>query len=412
MVQEFLILGIIILVGFIGHAIFKYTKVPESLFMIIIGLVVGPFTRLVEPTQFVAYTPLIIALTLIIVLLDSGLTLSIMDISRTLGKAIAFTITVLVLSTFIIGTFMYLLGWELLHALLIGVVSSGTTTIVVTSLIYRLSITEEIKQILCLESIINDVTLVTAAVLIIQLMQIGTLNLNQIVVALVQPISVSLLLGILFALIWVNVVWLFYEGDELLYCFTLGVLFLLYFFVGVLDGNGAIAVLVLSLSLGNIPYICEKVGKSRLFKTYPRSLQTMATRSIEVVNGIKRTQVDFAFFIKNFFFVYLGIIFDLTKLNPFSMGICAVIIVLMFVSRYLSTRIIGLVDANFKKYSTIISSMLARGFTATFVALLPTTMGVEIPHLKEIILLIVLFSLFPTILGTIIFERKNSNHPC
>jgi NhaP-type Na+/H+ or K+/H+ antiporter len=404
--KELLILGSAILIGFIGHALFRYTKVPESLFMIIIGLIVGPFSNVVNPSEFISFTPLIITLTLIIVLLDSGLSLSIMDVSRVLGKTLVFTFLVLISSTLSIGSLMFILGWELLPALLIGVVSSGTTTIIVTSLITRLSISDEIKQILVLESIINDVTLVTAAVLLIQLMQLGSVDTQQVISALVRPILVAILLGGTFAVVWVNVVWWFSKDTELLYVFTIGMLFILHYVTGIMQGNEAIGILVLSLTLGNASLLCDKVGKSRLFQNYPPSLKTLAIRTAEVVAEIKKTQVNFAFIIKNFFFVYLGIIFDPTQLNPISIGITVLILLLMFVSRYFSARIMGILDWNFRKFAIIISSMVARGFTATFVALLPATMGVDIPRLKEIILLMVLFSTVPTIVGAIIFERR------
>ena len=404
--EEILILGLIFLVGFIAQALFKYTKVPESLFMIIIGLVLGPFFGIVNPSEFASYTPLVVTLTLILVLLDSGLSLSILGLTRRLGKAIVFTLIVLVCSTFLVGGVLYILGWELLPAFLIGIVSSGTTTIVVNSLIGKLNIPEDIKQILVLESIINDVTLVTGAVLVIQLMQLGTLDTTRVILTVLQPILISILLGIVFAILWVNVVWWSYKGEELLYCFTLGMLFLLYFFVDFIHGNGAIAVLVLSLTLGNFPVICDKIGNSRFTKEYPTTIKILADRSRKVVTEIRKTQINFAFFVKIFFFVYLGIIFDTSQLNPLSVSLCALILLLMFVSRFVSTRIIGLWDSNFKKYSMIISSMVARGFTATFIALLPATMGIDIPYFKEIILLIVLFSTFPTIVGAIVFGRK------
>jgi hypothetical protein len=82
----------------------------------------------------------------------------------------------------------------------------------------------------------------------------------------------------------------------------------------------------------------------------------------------------------------------------------------MFVSRYVSSRILALSDSNFKRYASIISAMVARGFTATFVALLPSTMGIEIPLLKELILMMVLFSTLPTIAASIIFERQLSSN--
>ena len=83
--NDFLILGLIILVGFIGRGIFRYTKVPDSLFMIIIGLIVGPFFNIVDQSELANYTPLVVTLTLIIVLLDSGLSLEIARALSILG---------------------------------------------------------------------------------------------------------------------------------------------------------------------------------------------------------------------------------------------------------------------------------------------------------------------------------------
>ncbi len=70
-----LLLGLIILVSFIGHILFKYTKIPESLFMIFIGLAVGPVFKLVDQSIFMTYMPLVSTITMIIILLDSGFSL-------------------------------------------------------------------------------------------------------------------------------------------------------------------------------------------------------------------------------------------------------------------------------------------------------------------------------------------------
>jgi hypothetical protein len=53
--------------------------------------------------------------------------------------------------------------------------------------------------------------------------------------------------------------------------------------------------------------------------------------------------------------------------------------------------------------------MVARGFTATFVALLPSTRGVDIPMFKEVVLAMVLLSTIATMFGCIIFERKTES---
>jgi NhaP-type Na+/H+ or K+/H+ antiporter len=374
--------------------------------MIIIGLVIGPLFNVIDPTRFSRYSSYVITITLIIVLLDSGLSINIVDMIHTLGKALGFTILVLVFTTFCVGGFLYMIGWELLHALLLGVVSSGTTTIVVTSLVTRLSLPREIQQILIIESIINDITLITAAIVLLQLIQLTVIDTLQMVLFIVQPIFIAIILGIFFAIIWVNVIWWFYKSDELTYVFTIGILFFLYSLTELLNGNGTIAVLILSLSLGNLSAILEILFRRIGIWPSPTAIRNLSKRSQQVVAGIKKTQVDFAFFIKNFFFVYLGIIFDLSKLNLILVMICLGIIAIMFGSRYLSTRIVGLIDPKFKRYSMIISSVVARGFTATFVALLPSTEGIEIPQLTEIILLMVLLSTFACIIGSIIYESR------
>jgi cell volume regulation protein A len=409
--NEVLILALIILVGFVGRVVFKYTKIPESLFMILIGLAVGPVFGIVDQALFAEYQSFIVTITLVIVLLDSGLKLNIVDTMKSMIKALSFTILVLIFSTSIVGTFFILIGWEPLSALLIGVVSSGTTTIITASLLPRLKVPEDIKQILIMESIINDVTLITAAVILVQVIEVGFIDLGQLISLLFGPIAIAVILGLVFTLLWVSVLWRFYKRVELTYVFTMGILFLLHSLVDIFDGNGAIAVLVLTLILGNLPLILETfLGeesplKYGFLKRYSMSLKTLQ-RFDDILDGIKESQVDFAFFVQNFFFVYLGVIFNPAKIDLVLIGICIAIILLMFVSRYVSARIMALSDPNFKKHSKFIASLVARGFTATFIALLPETKGIKVPLFKEIVLIMVLFSTLATILGSIIYERR------
>ncbi|MEE8569718.1 MAG: cation:proton antiporter [Candidatus Bathyarchaeia archaeon] len=414
--NEVLILGLIILVGFVGRVVFKYTKIPESLFMILIGLAVGPVFGIVDQALFTDYQSLIVTITLVIVLLDSGLKLNLFDTMKSMVKALSFTLLVLIFSTFIVGTFFILIGWDPLSALLIGVVSSGTTTIITASLLPRLKVPEDIKQILIMESIINDVTLITAAVILVQVIDVGFIDLGQLISLFVGPIVIAVVLGLVFTLLWVSVLWKFYQRVELAYVFTMGVLFILYSLVEIFGGNGAIAVLVLTLTLGNLPLILETfLGeesplKLDFLKRYSLDLKTLQ-RFDDILDGIKESQVDFAFFVQNFFFVYLGVIFNPAKIDLALIGVCIAIILLMFVSRYVSARIMALSDPEFKKHSKFVASLIARGFTATFVALLPESKGIKVPLFKEIVLIMVLFSTVATILGSIIYERRMKTKP-
>jgi NhaP-type Na+/H+ or K+/H+ antiporter len=414
-VDDLLIVGLIILVGFVGRILYKYTKIPESVFMIVIGLLIGPVLQIVDRDLFLSYEQLILTVTLVIVLLDSGLSMNVFDTARNFGKALGFTLLVLVTTTATVGYVMYLAGWPVLHALLMGVLSSGTTTLVAVSLLPRLGIPDKIKQILYLESIINDSTLVTAAVIIIQVIGVGSFDPSLLVAAFAVPLVTAIALGIGFTVLWINVLWNTADVEGLSYVFTIGVLFVLYALVEALNGNGAIAILVTSLCFGNFPVILGVFGeyppgttvKYGIIKFNPRRFHVLRERFATIVERMKRSQIDFGFFIQNFFFVYLGLSFDLTIISPTLIGLCTVLLLLMFVSRFVSAQIMGFVDGDVRRYASLMSVVVARGFTATFVALLPSTQGIVIPFLKEIILIMVVLSTLVTILGLIIHERSH-----
>jgi cell volume regulation protein A len=402
MSSDILVLGLTILVGFIGSLIFQYTKIPESLFMLLIGLAVGPIFGVVNQAELVKYMPLIVTITMILVLLDTGLSLNVFDTLRALRKATFFTILVLFFSMFFVSGLLTFLGWNIFHALLMGVISSGTTTIASAYLLPRLSVTVEVKQILFIESIINDLTIVASVVMIVQAIQVESFDLSQIALTFIAPVATAFLMGSIFTFLWVNILWKIYKGEELSYVFTLGLLFVLYSLVELIGGNGAIAVLVLSAFLGNLPFLLRTILKDDSVR------EDLWRRFNQISKHIRNTQVNFSFFIKNFFFVYLGIIFDLRNANIAIVGICLSIIILVIIGRYVSIRILAFFDKNLRPYSSIVSLMVARGFTATFAALLPATKGIVIPQLNEIILMMVILSTFTTVFGTIIHERWKS----
>jgi cell volume regulation protein A len=402
MSSDILVLGLIILVGFVGSLIFQYTKIPESLFMLLIGLAVGPIFGLVDQAELVRYMPIIVTITMILVLLDTGLSLNVFDTLRALRKATLFTLLVLFFTILFVSGLMVLIGWNIFHALLIGVISSGTTTISSAYLLPRLSVTVEVKQILFIESLINDLTIVASVVMIVQAIQIKSFDLSQIALTFIAPAAAAFLMGSIFTFMWVNILWRVYKDEELSYVFTLGLLFVLYSIVELIGGNGAMAVLVLSIFLGNLPYFLRTLLKD------DSTREEIWKRFNQISKHIRNTQVNFSFFIKNFFFVYLGIIFDLRSTNVAIIGICLSILILVMVSRYVSIRILAFFDKNLRPYATIVSLMVARGFTATFAALLPSTKGIVIPQLNEIILMMVILSTFTTVFGTIAHEKWKS----
>ena len=282
---------------------------------------------------------------------------------------------------------------------------------VVGHILTRFKVPEVVKDTLILESILNDVTLITMSVILLQIIKIQTFDFVQIVLSFFGPITIAFVLGLAFSLLWVSILWKLYRGDELIYIFTLGFLFILFFVVEVIGGIGALAILIFSLTLGNLPTIIDTIQdelilRKRVLSEFQiETFQFLSQRFTNITREIKHTEFHFSFIIKNFFFVYLGVIFNLENLNVISIVISVAIILLMLISRYLSVRILALFDSELKKFTPLMTVMIARGFTATFVSLMPASEGIEIPHLKEITLILVLLTTLITLIGTIVYEK-------
>lgn len=397
----FLILGLIILIGFIGNILFKKTKIPESLFLILIGLFIGPVLNIIDSASFAKISSFIATLALIIILLDNGLSMDIFKILKNMSKAAFFTLLVFFLTTIFITFFIYyIIGWNFLYSLLVGVIFSGTTTITVIALSTKLSISENIKQLFVLESVINDVFLVIIIVTIIEVVRVKSFNIANVVNSLVSAFSIAIVLGFIAAILWLWIIRRFLGAHILIYVPTLAVLFVLYDVVELIGGSGAIAIFVFSLLLGNFRQIMKKIRFKRidpekyLSEGIKKSLQTIRT-----------VELDISFFVKTFFFVFLGVIFSREALNFDTIIISSGILLLIILARFLSVKLLVKIDSVYKKYAFLIGSMLPRGYVAIVMVFFVMEGGIVIPYLTDIVLIIILVTTILAIVGSIISEK-------
>jgi len=405
------LIGFIILVSFTGHLFRKKTRIPETLFLITFGLFIGPVsgsiygTSLVPVESFRNITGLVTTIALIIILLESGFEFDIFDIAKTFSKATFFTVTTFLLTTGFVSLFMmYAVGWPALMSLLLGVVSSGTTTVTVSHLIANLKMKGDVKQLLVLESIINDLTIVTGGVIITRFIiaeqNLGAaLTLQEITATIFSSVLIAIGGGAVFFLVWIRTLKLI-ERSPMKFAYTVGMLFIMYDAIEFLEGSGPIAVLIFSLFVGNSAKLVEKLGLDKELL----DLSSATAKSIEDVLD------DISFFVKTFFFVFLGILFDPSLITASILWVLAGILTVIVIGRYISSKILAWRYSDVAPYSKIIAIMLPRGFTATVVAFLPSKQGIDVPGFTEIILLMVFFTTIIAIVGTALYARTHPQH--
>ncbi|HIE33535.1 MAG TPA: hypothetical protein EYP86_00140 [Candidatus Altiarchaeales archaeon] len=395
------LLGVIIIIGFLGNVLFSRTRIPEALFLLIVGLIIGPVLSLINTEPLKEISSFVATIALIMILLEAGTSLDIRKLLRNFSHATVFTLMVFILSTGFISLFLYLLmNWPLEHSLILGVISGGTTTITVMALASRCSISEDAKNLLFLESIINDITVISAAVILIQIIKTGIVELTKIGNLILASISIAFLVGFLAGIVWIIILFRYLEKHELNYVATLGIALILYSFIESVGASGAIAVLIFSLTVGNFRNVMMRFRiKTKL----------ITENSLETMKKIKSIQLAMTFFVKTFFFVFLGLIFSFKNLTDEILIIVSVIIIILLIARLFSTEVLSHFDNRYKQDRFLITTMLPRGLTATVVAFLPEHAGIEIPSMIEIVLLMLLLSTIVAIIGAVIQERR---FPC
>ncbi len=388
-----LILGFVFLFGFVGHILYKTTKIPESMFLIIIGILLGPVFNVINGSFFLENAAFFLNLALVVVLLNCGLSINITKIIKTTPLAFLFTVFVLIITTGII-TFVtvFFFKWSLLNGIILGILGFGTEMITVSHLVERLNIGENTKTLLILESVLNDLLLIG---LITVLVAISTKSAEtSILRILLDKFFLSALLGITFAIVWLFLFIRYIHGNVLGYVFTLGACFFIFDIMDIFGFNGAIAVLIFSIALGNYKHFLK------WFKNYHKFLPI--EKDIVIVEDVNN---QITFITRTLFFVFIGLVFNLKAISSQVFFFVFFISAVLILARYLSVLLLAKIKPEYVNSVPVITAMVASGFIDTLLAFVVIRAGVNIPNLTEIILLIVILTTFAAMISAILLEK-------
>lgn len=392
----FLYIGTIILIGFAGRIARQKTSIPESLFLILFGLLIGPVLGIIQPSEIFAFFPIVSVAAMIAILIESGVEFDISNLKGSFHKAIIFTFLVAISTTLLIAGFLYFLqGWDFWHAALLGLISSGTTTITTMALLKSLQVKEKIRQILLLETIVNDFTLILGTFMIVEIISLSNLSVQKAAIMVLSEFSVGILIGVIVSYSWKFILAKIHHKKELSYASTLGVCFLLYFFSNFVGANAIISIFTFSLLFGNYHRIYKFV-----------SVPDKNVGSIKsVLHAIRTVQTDMTFFLASSFFVLLGITFDLKIFLQLSPIIIVGILGMVLAARFFSSTIMAFFDKTFSQYRTLIAIMIPRGYVAAVLAYVPAQEGVVIPMISDIVVILIVATTIISIIGTAIYSR-------
>ena len=374
--------------GYVGSYIFSKTRIPDVILLMFFGMIVGPVLHLVDTAIFLAISPFLAALAILIILFDAGLNMDFYQMVHSFSRSMLLAVAEIVLGMAAVALIsMQIFGFDLLRGLLLGAILGGTSSAIVISIVSRLKISEKAKTFLNLESILTDPMVVVIAIVLVGIItqtgtQVSPVN------SILATFSIGAVLGILAGVVWLIVLDRLH-GRPFDYMITLAVLFLLYSFVESTGGSGAIAALLFGLVLGN-------------GLTFSRMLKSKKREGFSHL--LKTFQSEVSFFIRSFFFVYLGLI---VSINPtyalYGLAISAALIATRFIAVQFSTIKMGLT----KTEKSMAMHMAPRGLAAAVLAQLPITYGIAGAEIfSNIIFIVILATVIYTTVAVRVFTGK------
>ena len=394
----FLVIGLVIVIGFFGRLIKQRVFIPESLLLIAFGILLGPVLGIFPRETFYSWLPHVSVAAMVAVLIESGIEFDISKLRSSLLKAGAFTLMVACLTTILIGAILiYFFEWNLWEAALVGVISSGTTTITAMSLLNSIRVGDKLKKFILLETILNDFTIIIGTFMIVELIKLSDLGLSGVAGTILSEFSVAVTIAIIVSIGWRHILTRISQKKELSYASTMGICFLLYYFADYVGGNAIIAIFTFTLLLGNYSRIYKFIIK-------PKKKDTSMDR---ILRSIKSVQTDMTFFLASSFFVLLGVTFQPELFITISPLIIICIVLSILAARYFSASLLSFFDKELRGYQGIITVMIPRGYVAAILAFVPAEQGIDIPLITDIVLILILTTTMIAIIGTFIYSRFN-----
>ncbi|MBN1170233.1 cation:proton antiporter [Candidatus Micrarchaeota archaeon] len=394
MALEFLVIGITIVIGFIANQIFDKTKISYVIFLILFGILLGPVLGLLDVSAeslIVSILPFIASVALIFLLFEGGIEFDIFRLAGSIPKSTLYTFLTFIVGTLAISIFCTaFLGWDILHGALLGAIIGGPSGAVVISMIQNAKIRKDIKSLLTVESTLTDALVIITAVI---LMQVITSDIDLMPKAIfglfLASFSNAIAIGLLGGFIWI----FFMNKFELhMYSYMLMIALLLGLFAVAEEAgaSGGIAVFCFGLVLGNARKLAKFVN-------------------VEWINPLSRTnrlfQEEVIFFVRTFFFVYVGL---LMSLNYFTMDVMVVsigLVVLIMIIRAGTAKLI--LGEMRRRDIKIVTTVMPRGLAAAVVATLPAISGIVLINFQEYVFTVILLTNIIATAGVFLFEKED-----
>lgn len=355
------------LLGALGEVIFARTQIPDVVWLILAGILLGPVGGIVPREMLERISPFFAALTLIVVLFEGGSKLVLNDLVKAAPRAsflavlgFCCTLVVIALLSLGFGALGALPDWSPGHGILLGAILGGSSSLIIMPSMTLAKVEERIANLVGLESALTDALCVVVTVAMIDVLVAGSGSAGSTALVLAKSFGIALGVGIAAGWMWIPVLRLL-AGNPHGYPMTLAALILLYVVVAAMGGSAAMGILAFSVMVGNAEAIMRRLGFQ------------LGDTPLEIDLSVRTAHAQISFIVKSFFFTFIGLMLS----PPWTYLVLGVVFGLVLLAArvpvaWLATRGGRFTPAQMK----MITVSLPRGMAAGVLATLPAYRGV------------------------------------
>ena len=378
------IIGLLIFTAHLFSEIFSRKRIPDVLFLIIIGLLIGPVFHWISPESLGNAGSLFSGITLVTILFESGTQLRFSALKDSFKGAVKLTALNFILSAVVV----WLTGWLVLEldpvvSMILGCMLGGTASAVVIPIVRQLHLSEKPAIMLILEAAIGNVFSIVLALALMQAVKSKHLEFGAILGNIFSSFILATVMGLFGAIFWALIL---DQIRNIKYSIltTPAFVFIIYGINEWMGFSGAIAALAFGIGLANIDAIYDGWLKKFIKKVPVNLNETERSLFSELV-----------LLLKTFFFIYVGISIQLNHWHPIVIGLG--ISILLFIFRIPAVRFaISKKEGIPEKELAFMSALNPKGLTA---AVLATQALIYIPNtemalfVRNIVFSVILFSI-------------------
>ena len=376
-----IIIGVFIFWGHYLSGMFERKSIPDVLGLMLLGMLLGPVFKFVDPDSFGKMGPLFSNLVLIFILFESGTDLKISEIKSSFKESAGITtLSFLItwLAGFILSIIIFDLSW--VSCLFIGATLGGTSSAVVVGLVKKIAVKPKTATTLIMESAESDVFTLAIPLGILGFMITGEMEASAIISQFISSLVLALIIGIGGAFLWSFIISKIPTLKTTSFS-TPAFLFILYGVAEYLKFSGPLTALSFGIAIGNLQYFEPKILEN-----------IIPNKSIMLPQKERDFFSEIVFLLRIFFFVYIGIKMQIDRIDLLSWG--AFITLILFAVRIIAVKIVAANDSPMLD-KAVMSIMIPKGLGAAVIATLPLQEG----HTDGIIIQSICFSviLFSTL---------------